>query len=72
MHKNSASSLPPIEVLYRLRKQRPDVFNKLEGKYPTNPGLTLTSKQCTLMVRDMLIYMSDSTNFGRGSISWNW
>ncbi|KAK2461811.1 hypothetical protein APHAL10511_006274 [Amanita phalloides] len=23
-------SLPPIEVLYRLRKQRPDVFNKLE------------------------------------------
>ncbi|KAJ7235876.1 FMN-dependent dehydrogenase-domain-containing protein [Mycena haematopus] len=24
-------SLPPIEVLYRLRKQRPDVFNKLEG-----------------------------------------
>jgi L-lactate dehydrogenase (cytochrome) len=25
-------SLPPIEVLYRLRKQRPDVFDKLEGK----------------------------------------
>ncbi|KAJ7264875.1 FMN-dependent dehydrogenase-domain-containing protein [Mycena haematopus] len=23
-------SLPPIEVLYRLRKQRPDVFNRLE------------------------------------------
>jgi hypothetical protein len=25
------SSLPPIEVLYKLRQQRPDVFNKLEG-----------------------------------------
>ncbi|KAH9937554.1 uncharacterized protein B0H18DRAFT_1113373 [Fomitopsis serialis] len=24
-------SLPPLEVLYRIRKQRPDVFDKLEG-----------------------------------------
>lgn len=26
-----SSSLPPLEVLYRIRKQRPDVFDKLEG-----------------------------------------
>ncbi|KAJ3733857.1 FMN-dependent dehydrogenase-domain-containing protein [Lentinula guzmanii] len=25
------SSLPPLEVLYKIRQQRPDVFNKLEG-----------------------------------------
>ena len=25
------SSLPSIDVLYRLRKERPDVFDKLEG-----------------------------------------
>ncbi|KAH7868466.1 FMN-dependent dehydrogenase-domain-containing protein [Lentinula edodes] len=25
------SSLPPLEVLYRIRQQRPDVFDKLEG-----------------------------------------
>jgi hypothetical protein len=27
--------MPPLEVLYKLRKQRPDVFDKLEGVYPT-------------------------------------
>ena len=26
-----SSSLPSIDVLYRLRKERPDVFDKLEG-----------------------------------------
>lgn len=24
--------MPPIEVLYRLRRRRPDVFDKLEGE----------------------------------------
>ncbi|KAJ7786460.1 FMN-dependent dehydrogenase-domain-containing protein [Mycena metata] len=28
---HGGDSLPPIEVLYRLRKQRPDVFDKTEG-----------------------------------------
>lgn len=31
MTDGSFSSLPPLEVLYRIRKQRPDVFEKLEG-----------------------------------------
>ena len=29
--------MPPIEVLYRLRRQRPDVFQKLEGKLFDSP-----------------------------------
>ncbi|KAF8216084.1 FMN-dependent dehydrogenase-domain-containing protein [Mycena galopus ATCC 62051] len=28
---HGGDSLPPIEVLYRLRKQRPDIFDKVEG-----------------------------------------
>lgn len=27
-----SSSLPPIEILYALRRDRPDIFDKLEGK----------------------------------------
>jgi hypothetical protein len=27
------SALPPMEVLYKLRQQRPDVFHKVEGKF---------------------------------------
>ncbi|KAJ3789634.1 FMN-dependent dehydrogenase-domain-containing protein [Lentinula aff. detonsa] len=32
------SSLPPLEVLYKIRQQRPDVFNKLEGQ-PIKGGI---------------------------------
>lgn len=28
--------MPPLEVLYKIRQQRPDVFDKLEGKYHAN------------------------------------
>jgi len=27
------SSFPPLEVLYKLRLQRPDVFDKVEGAH---------------------------------------
>jgi hypothetical protein len=30
------SSLPSIDVLYRLRKERPDVFDKVEGQSYVN------------------------------------
>lgn len=48
------SSLPPIEVLRRIRQQRPDVFDKLEGMWvfcSVNHSLTLILK-CTLTVRE--------------------
>lgn len=41
------SSMPPIEVLYRLRRQRPDVFNKLEGELV----LSLLQTWLTLITR---------------------
>ncbi|KAL0566219.1 hypothetical protein V5O48_015793 [Marasmius crinis-equi] len=35
------SSMPSFEVLYRLRKQRPDVFDKVEGRrWSVNPEIT--------------------------------
>ena len=39
-----ASSLPPLEVLYKLRRERPDVFDKLEGELSVPPA----SKFCAL------------------------
>jgi hypothetical protein len=27
----SFSSLPPLEVMYKIRQQRPDLFDKMEG-----------------------------------------
>ncbi|EEB98191.1 hypothetical protein MPER_02345, partial [Moniliophthora perniciosa FA553] len=32
----SGRSLPPMEVLYKIRKQRPDVFHKTEGMHTCN------------------------------------
>lgn len=32
-HSHARSALPTMEVLYRIRKQRPDVFDKLEGMF---------------------------------------
>lgn len=41
----SASSLPCIELLYKLRKQRPDVFNKLEGGFDRSSGVLRDADQ---------------------------
>ena len=30
-HEVMSSSMPPMEVLYRIRRQRPDIFGRLEG-----------------------------------------
>lgn len=35
----ASSSLPPIELLHRIRKQRPKVFAKLEGEFNLNSHL---------------------------------
>jgi hypothetical protein len=39
----SCSSLPPIEVLYRLRQSRPDVFDKTEGMPPSRGAPSLAN-----------------------------
>ena len=41
------SSPPSIEVLYRIRKERPDVFDKLEGKSCDHITLYLISSTST-------------------------
>ena len=51
---SARSALPPLEVLYKLRKQRPDVFDKLEGQ-----SLSLTSSRASYdLIEENLQYTS--------------
>jgi L-lactate dehydrogenase (cytochrome) len=51
-------ALPSIEVLYRLRKERPDVFDKLEGVYIL-PPIAYVAEFC-------LVYMDGGVRRGTG------
>lgn len=52
------SSMPPMEVLYKIRQQRPDIFDKVEGArlFIRNPSRPLTpGDQFTLTVYPPLL-----------------
>ena len=43
--------MPPLEVLYKIRRQRPDIFEKMEGRamlHPTSISKLTSASKCLL------------------------
>jgi hypothetical protein len=51
--------MPSVDVLFRLRKQRPDVFDKVEGEL-------LTSHICRNVTVVMVVYIDGGIRRGTG------